>query len=169
MSLFEKFKKKSDEKENSIILKEEKDNNIIETTNYMLVDVKKDFDFMTTKKVAINSLQNLGSGVAQLAPTIETLTNGKSGSNLYKVTNLNALDSLNTTKKGITYGVVNKADGSSKLAQLEKVPVDPTTMMMAVALYEIESQLNEIIDLSKRIFSFLERDKEAEIEADLET
>ena len=75
MSLFEKFKKKSDEKENSIILKEEKDNNIIETTNYMLVDVKKDFDFMTTKKVAINSLQNLGSGVAQLAPTIETITN----------------------------------------------------------------------------------------------
>lgn len=169
MGLFERLKKKSNVKDANAIAVNNDNGNIIETSNYMLVDVKKDFDLMTTKQVSIDSLQSLGSGVSQLVPTLETITSNKSGNNLYRVTNLNTFDNLNTTKKGITYGVVNKVDGSSKLAQLEKVPVDPATMMMAVALYEIESQLNEIIDLSKRIFSFLERDKEAEIEADLET
>ena len=169
MGLFERLKKKSNVKNDNAIVVNNDNGNIIETSNYMLVDVKKDFDLMTTKQVPINSLQSLGSGVSQLVPTLETITSIKSGNNLYRVTNLNIFDKLNTTKKGITYGVVKKADGSSKLAQLKKVHVDPATIMMAVALYEIESQLNEIIDLSKRIFSFLERDKEAEIEADLET
>ena len=169
MGLFERLKKKSNVKTDNAIVINNDNGNIIETSNYMLVDVKKDFDLMTTKQVPINSLQSLGSGVSQLVPTLETITSIKSGNNLYRVTNLNTFDKLNTTKKGITYGVVKKADGGSKLAQLKKVHVDPATIMMAVALYEIESQLNEIIDLSKRIFSFLERDKEAEIEADLET
>ena len=166
MGLFERLKKKSNVNTDNAIVVNNDNGNIIETSNYMLVDVKKDFDLMTTKQVSIDSLQNLGSGVSQLVPTLETITSNKSGNNLYRVTNLNTFDKLNTTKKGITYGVVKKAEGGSKLAQLKKVHVDPATIMMAVALYEIESQLNEIIDLSKRIFSFLERDKEAEIEAD---
>ena len=169
MGLFERLKKKSNVNTDNAIVVNNDNGNIIETSNYMLVDVKKDFDIMTTKQVPINSLQSLGSGVSQLVPTLETITSIKSGNNLYRVTNLNTFDKLDTTKKGITYGVVKKAEGGSKLAQLKKVHVDPATMMMAVALYEIENQLNEIIDLSRRIFSFLERDKEAEIEADLET
>ena len=169
MGLFERLKEKSNVKTANAIVVNNDNGNIIETSNYMLVDVKKDFDIMTTKQVPINSLQSLGSGVSQLVPTLETITSIKSGNNLYRVTNLNTFDKLDTTKKGITYGVVKKTEGGSKLAQLKKVHVDPATMMMAVALYEIENQLNEIIDLSKRIFSFLERDKEAEIEADLET
>ena len=169
MGLFERLKKKSNVNTDNAIVVNNDNGNIIETSNYMLVDVKKDFDLMTTKQVPINSLQSLGSGVSQLVPTLETITSIKSGNNLYRVTNLNTFDKLDTTKKGITYGVVKKAEGGSKLAQLKKVHVDPATMMMAVALYEIENQLNEIIDLSRRIFSFLERDKEAEIEADLET
>ena len=45
----------------------------------------------------------------------------------------------------------------------------PATMMMAVALYSIEQQISEVIEMEKQILSFLEKDKEAEIEADLKT
>lgn len=45
---------------------------------------------------------------------------------------------------------------------------DPTVMMMSVALAGIEAQLGEIKELNKKILSFLEEEKESEIESDLE-
>lgn len=42
-------------------------------------------------------------------------------------------------------------------------------MMMAVALFSIEQQLGEISEMQKQILSFLEIEKESEIEADVET
>jgi len=176
MGILEKFKRSS-KKElvvNNTEMKSIENNNELQTvTNYMLVDAKKDIVLSNSLAMPLSSLSNLGSYVSSLKTTIKEITNDpkKGGSGLYRVTNLKVGDKLDPTKKGITYGVVKKADGSSKLAQLKEVnsvPLDPTTMMMAVALYEIEGQLNEIIEISKKIFSFLQQDKEAEIEADLE-
>ena len=48
------------------------------------------------------------------------------------------------------------------------MPVDPTTMMMAVALYSIENKLSDIVEMQKQILSFLEIEKESEIEADVQ-
>ncbi len=42
-------------------------------------------------------------------------------------------------------------------------------MMMAVALFSIEKELGQIADMEKKILSFLEIEKESEIEADVET
>ena len=42
-------------------------------------------------------------------------------------------------------------------------------MMMAVALFSIEQQLGNIAEMEKQILSFLEIEKESEIEADVET
>lgn len=49
------------------------------------------------------------------------------------------------------------------------MPIDPATMMMAVALFSIEQQLGQIAEMEKQIISFLETEKESEIEADVET
>lgn len=176
MGILEKFKRSSKKElvlSNTEMQPVENDNELQAVTNYMLADVKKDMVLSNSIAMPLSSLSNLGSCVSSLETTIKELTSDSktSGSGLYRVTNLNIGDKLNTTKKGITYGAVKKTDGSSKLAQLKEVnsvPLDPTTMMMAVALYEIEGQLNEIIEISKKIFSFLQQDKEAEIEADLE-
>ena len=46
---------------------------------------------------------------------------------------------------------------------------NPATMMMAVALFSIEQELGEIEDMQRRIISFLEIEKESEIEADVES
>ena len=48
------------------------------------------------------------------------------------------------------------------------IPVDPATMMMAVALYSIEKKLGDIEEMQKQILSFLEIEKESEIEADVQ-
>ena len=56
-----------------------------------------------------------------------------------------------------------KAVNSSNIMTL-----DPTVMMMSVALAGIEAQLGEIKELNKKILSFLEEEKESEIESDLE-
>jgi hypothetical protein len=42
-------------------------------------------------------------------------------------------------------------------------------MMMAVALFSIEQELGEIEDMQRQIISFLEIEKESEIEADVES
>ena len=46
---------------------------------------------------------------------------------------------------------------------------NPATMMMAVALFSIEQELGKIEDMQRRIISFLEIEKESEIEADVES
>ena len=48
------------------------------------------------------------------------------------------------------------------------MPIDPATMMMAVALFAIEQQLKGIEERQKQILSFLEIEKESETEADVE-
>ncbi len=55
-----------------------------------------------------------------------------------------------------------KAVNSSNIMTL-----DPTVMMISVALAGIEAQLGEIKELNKKILSFLEEEKESEIESDL--
>ena len=46
---------------------------------------------------------------------------------------------------------------------------NPATMMMAVALFSIEQELGKIEDMQRQIVSFLEIEKESEIEADVES
>lgn len=81
---------------------------------------------------------------------------------------------------GNFWGAFKTADGTSKFAQLQSADpltattqsvaaINPATMMMAVALFSIEEKLGEIEKMQKQIISFLEIEKESEIEADVET
>ena len=47
------------------------------------------------------------------------------------------------------------------------VPIDPATMLMAIALFSIEQKLDSIAEMQKQILTFLEVEKESEIEADV--
>ena len=83
-------------------------------------------------------------------------------------------------KDGTAWGAMKTQVGKSKMAKLAEagplsatsqavVPIDPATMMMAVALYSIEKELGEIAKTQKEILSFMEFKDEADIEGDLET
>ena len=101
--------------------------------------------------------------------------NPKATDQLYRITNLGKNDSLKAMKDGKTFwGAIKKSNGKSEMAKLKAVnssnimTLDPTVMMMSVALAGIEAQLGEIKELNKKILSFLEEEKESEIESDLE-
>ena len=156
-------------------------NDLAEMTEEMLLDARKEIANTKTLSVPIAELALLGTGVASLIPALRkvTQTTTFNTQGLYQLANAGVGDTLKIAKNGNFWGAFKTADGSSKFAQLQAAeplsttstavrPIDPATMMMAVALFAIEQQLKGIEEKQKQILSFLEIEKESETEADVE-
>lgn len=153
---------------------------LVEMTEEMLLDARKEIANTKTLSVPIAKLALLGTGVASLIPALRTVAQTTFNTQgLYQLANAGVGDTLKIAKNGNFWGAFKTADGSSKFAQLQAaeplsttstavMPIDPATMMMAVALFAIEQQLKGIEEKQKQILSFLEIEKESEIEADVE-
>ncbi len=157
----------------------EEANDLISITDNVLLDVRTDISQSKSLSMPIAQLSTLGAGVASLLPAFRTITQTSSvaAEGLYRIPNAVIGDTLKAAKSGNFWPSFKN---SNKLAQLQKVdslqsttsmvmPIDPATMMMAVALFSIEQQLGNIAEMQKKILSFLEIEKESEIEADIET
>ena len=154
---------------------------LAEVTEDMLVDVRREISSAKTLSMPIAELALLGAGVSSLIPVLRTVTQTTTFNTqgLYQLANAGVGDVLKVAKNGNFWGAFKTADGASKFAQLQAagplsatntavMPIDPATMMMAVALFAIEQQLKGIEEMQKQILSFLEIEKESEIEADVE-
>lgn len=154
-------------------------NDLISITDNVLLDVRTDISQSKSLSMPIAQLSTLGAGVTSLLPAFRTITQTSSvaAEGLYRIPNAVIGDTLKAAKSGNFWPSFKN---SNKLAQLQKVdslqsttsmvmPIDPATMMMAVALFSIEQQLGNITEMQKKILSFLEIEKESEIEADIET
>ena len=182
MGIFDKFKKKNEvveQKEDQVINDEDSKGNysLVEMNNYMLSDVRKESLGNNIYSLSLSKLSEISPITVSTANNIKTIMeqNPKTSGNLYRITNLGKNDSLKAMRDGKTFwGSIKKSDGSSTMAKLKEVnpnnvmALDPTVMMMSVALAGIEQELGEIKELNKQIFSFLEHEKESEIESDLE-
>ena len=117
-----------------------------------------------------------------LIPALHTVTQTTTvnAQGLYRLANAGVGDALKVARNGNFWGAFKCADGTSKFAQLQSagpltatstatVPIDPATMLMAIALFSIEQKLDSIAEMQKQILTFLEVEKESEIEADVET
>ena len=166
----------------SKLAKVEKDSALIRMTEEILLDARGDIVEQKSLSVPIAELATLGAGVSSLLPALRTVTQTMTinTSELYRVANKTATDTLKVAKNGNFWGALKTTDGVSKFAQLQSagpltatsqsvMPIDPATMMMAVALFSIEQKLGEIEKMQQQIISFLEIEKESEIEADVET
>lgn len=155
---------------------------LIEITEGILLDARTDLSSKKTLSVPIAELATLGAGVSSLIPAINTVTQttAVSTQGLYQLANAGVGDALKVANNGNFWGAFKTAEGTSKFAQLKAagplsastttvMPINPATMMMAVALFSIEQQLGNIAEMEKQILSFLEVEKESEIEADVET
>lgn len=182
MGFLDKFKKNTELKTQETKIVESEGNGLIDLSNAILMETRTDLTEENTISLPIEELATLGVAVASLIPSLRTVTQTTTieTSGLYRITNMVAGDKIKETKKGIKYAVVTPKEGKTKLAQLAEVgplsatnstvmPLDPATIMMAVALHSIEQQIGEILEMEKQILSFLEKDKESEIEADLKT
>ena len=155
---------------------------LMEITEGLLLDAKSSIENKKTMSVPIAELSTLGAGVASLVPAFNTVTTTTTFATdgLFTIANKVAGDTLKMAKNGNAWGAMKTATGGSKMVQLAEAgpltatsqavsAINPTTMMMAVALYSIEKQLGEIAETQKQILSFLEIKDEAGIEGDLET
>ena len=145
------------------------------------LDNSLNFDQKNMINVPISKLATLGAGVASLIPALNTVTQNASiaTDGLFQLANANVGDILKQAKNGNFWGALKTAEGTSKFAQLKNADpisismqssiINPATVMMAVSLYSIEKQLDEIEQMQRKILSFLEIEKESEIEADVET
>lgn len=155
--------------------------NLADMTEEMLMDIRRELPSTKTLSVPIAELSLLGAGVSSLIPALRTVTQTTiiNTQGLYQLANAGVGDVLKVAKNGNFWGAFKTADGASKFAQLQAagpltatntavMPIDPATMMMAIALFAIEQQLKGIEEMQKQILSFLEIEKESEIEADVE-
>lgn len=163
-------------------LKEINEGELIEISDGLLFDCRTKITEQKSLSVPIAELATLGAGVLSLAPALRTVTQTTTinTTGLYQLANATAGDTLKVARNGNFWGAFKTAEGTSKFAQLQSADpltattqsvaaVNPATMMMAVALFSIEQKLGEIEKMQKQIISFLEIEKEAEIEADVET
>ena len=161
----------------------EGNSSITEMTDALLSDARK-LSLQTKKTISVplSQISTLGAGVSSLLPAFKQVTQGAAthSQTLYQLANADVGDTLKMAKNGNFWGAFKTADGGSKFAQLKAVdPVsntsnvvmqaNPATMMMAVALFSIEKELGNIEAMQKQILSFLEIEKESQIEGDVVT
>ena len=161
----------------------EQKTDVAEMTDALLADVRN-AGVPAEKSISmpIAQLSTLGAGVSSLIPAFnmvtQTMTMNTQG--LYQLANASVGDALKVAKNGNFWGAFKTAEGGSKFAQLAAAdPVsatttmvmnaNPATMMMAVALFSVEKEMKNIEEMQKQIISFLEIEKESEIEADVIT
>lgn len=155
---------------------------LMEIADGLLFDARTNVAEQKSLSVPIAQLATLGMGVSSLLPALRTVTQTTTitTSGLYQLANAAVGDTLKVAKNGNFWGAFKTADGASKFAQLHSAgpltvttqtvaAINPATMMMAVALFSVEQKLGEIEKMQKQIISFLEIEKESEIEADVET
>ena len=154
---------------------------LIELSNGLLFDARAEIPEQKTLSVPLAQLATLGAGVSSLLPALRTVTQTTTmnTSGLYQLANAAVGDTLKVAKNGNFWGAFKTANGTSKFAQLKSAgpltattqsvaAINPATIMMAAALFSIEQKLGEIGKMQRQIISFLEIEKESEMEADVE-
>lgn len=143
----------------------------------VLEDARDKLNKRTTMIVPKEDLSNFGTHIGMILPYINSLEDsGANDEPLYRIINSRPQDNLKAYKGGFApyYQTGGKgsmailSEAGSKSGQMA-TSLNPATIMMAVALYSIEKQLEDISDTQREILSFLEVEKESEIEGNLET
>lgn len=172
-----------DEKQSGELNPVNSTNDLVEISNGILRETKSDLNGKKVLNVPIGELSALGVGVSSLIPAFRTITQTLSfdTEGLYTLANAVTGDVLKATRdNGVFWGALKTREGASKMLKLQEygpltarsttiVPINPAVMLTAVALFSIEKELGKIEKLEKQILSFLEAEKESEIEADVET
>ena len=144
------------------------DQDLTEIAEGILLDTQTDLSKANTHSMPMAQIAALGAGVASLIPVFHTVTQTMTidTQGLYQLANAGVGDVLKMTRSGNFWGALKTSDGASRMAQLKAagpltakntvaVPVNPATIMMAVALFSIEQKLDSIAEIQKQILSFL--------------
>lgn len=168
-------------KQNEVQKVENSEINLLEVAEGILLDTRTVIEKKQVMSMPIAELATLGTAVSSLLPAFRTITETTTihADGLYRLANESVGDVLKAAKDGTFWGSFKTAEGNSKFVKLQEanmapatttavMPLDPATMMIAVALFSIEQKMNHILEMEKQILSFLQIEKESKIEADME-
>ena len=158
------------------------DNNLELITGALLEDTRKAIDIKDTLSLPIAELSLLGVTISSLLPYFRTVTQTTSipADGLFRIANQSSGDTLKMAKNGNAWGAMLTSKGKSKLVQLTEVdsvlsatktvaPINPGLIFVAMMIYSVEKDMEQIKQNQKKILSFLEVENESQIEADVET
>lgn len=135
-------------------VKEDNDSIILES-NYMLSNIKEKDIENSSISVYLDNLVNINDSFTKYK-TAFTNNKGKKD---------NLLQIKEFTGASDIIDFFSDPNNKSKVKNLKKLGFNPATIMMTIALSEIEKDVNEIKEISKNILSFLESESEAKIES----
>lgn len=170
MGLFDKLRGKKNSDERNSLSELEKPNQDIEIEK-AIAERKAGIRLDECMKIPLVDIAALGTAFSQIVPALRTITTTGIG---YIPVNMAGTDVLKSAGEGLYYGAHVTADGASvmtKWAQMGSMstmmPINPAMIMMAAMLVNIEKKLDTIQDTQMKILSFLEQDKQAEQQGNL--
>ncbi len=122
-------------------------------------------------KVPFGDVASLGTAFSQMIPSLRTISTNGVG---YIPVNLEPGAVLKMAKDSTNWGAFISKDGKSKFVKWVKagptktqMPINPGMIMVAAMLASIEKKLDAIQATQTKILSFLEQDKQAEQQGNL--
>lgn len=127
------------------------------------------------KKIPYAEIALMGTGFASLITGIENFVQSGGGQVLYKAMTKDGspLRLSNLAKDGSGFlggGIVNGKTTQARFAEVKQTAtmmIDPTTLLIAVALATIEKKLDAIQETQKDILAFMQDDKRSQQKGDL--
>lgn len=132
------------------------------------LEVKNEISVQTYSKIPLSRLTALGTGFESVASAIQQVTShGQATSGFYKVTIPKGTHLAQFKEKSGFLGTAVGEHGIVGQAQLNPLLCDPTTLLAAAALANIDKKLDAIQEVQQEMLDFLAQKEKSALKADL--
>lgn len=132
------------------------------------LEVKNEISVQTYSKIPLSRLTALGTGFEPVVSAIQQVTShGQATSGFYKVTIPKGTHLAQFKEKSGFLGTAVGEHGIVGQAQLNPLLCDPTTLLAAAALVNIDKKLDAIQEVQQEMLDFLAQKEKSALKADL--
>ena len=132
------------------------------------LEVKNEISVQTYSKIPLSRLTALGTGFEPVASAIQQVTShGQATSGFYKVTIPKGTHLAQFKEKSGFLGTAVGEHGIVGQAQLNPLLCDPTMLLVAAALANIDKKLDAIQEVQQEMLDFLTQKEKSALKADL--
>lgn len=132
------------------------------------LEVKNEISVQTYSKIPLSRLTALGTGFEPVVSAIQQVTShGQATSGFYKVTIPKGTHLAQFKEKSGFLGTAVGEHGIVGQAQLNPLLCDPTTLLAAAALANIDKKLDVIQEVQQEMLDFLAQKEKSALKADL--
>ena len=142
--------------------------NAMSATELAPLEVKNEISVQTYSKIPLSRLTALGTGFEPVVSAIQQVTShGQATSGFYKVTIPKGTHLAQFKEKSGFLGTAVGEHGIVGQAQLNPLLCDPTMLLVAAALANIDKKLDAIQEVQQEMLDFLTQKEKSALKADL--